>query len=67
MNTEIEQFIQSVRRHNPEAKTWRSYASIQAILGHKKLETTLIYARVHDQTVEQDFFRAMGQNLTRLI
>ena len=35
--------------------------SIQAILGHKKLETTLIYARVHDRTVEQDFFRAMGK------
>ena len=32
--------------------------SIQAILGHKKLETTLIYARVHDWTVEQDFVRA---------
>ena len=27
MNSEIEQFIQSVRRHNPAAKTWRSYAS----------------------------------------
>ena len=27
MNSEIEQFIQSVRRHNPTAKTWRSYSS----------------------------------------
>jgi integrase/recombinase XerD len=35
--------------------------SIQAILGHKKLDTTLIYARVHDKTVEQDYFRAMGR------
>ena len=27
MHNEIEQFIQSVRRHNPSAKTWRSYSS----------------------------------------
>ena len=27
MHSEIEQFIQSVRRHNPTAKTWRSYSS----------------------------------------
>ncbi len=34
-------------------------ASIQAILGHKKLDTTIIYARVHDRTVEQDYSKAM--------
>jgi site-specific recombinase XerD len=33
--------------------------SIQALLGHKKLDTTMIYARVHDKTVEQDYFRAV--------
>ncbi len=33
--------------------------SIQAILGHKRLDTTMIYARVHDKTVESDYFRAM--------
>jgi len=27
MHSQIEQFIQSVRRHNPTAKTWRSYSS----------------------------------------
>ena len=27
MNSKIEQFIQSVHRHNPTAKTWRSYSS----------------------------------------
>ena len=61
MNSEIQQFIQSVRRHNPTAKTWRSTFPYKAILGHKKLETTLIYARVHDRTVEQDFFTAMNR------
>jgi len=35
--------------------------SIQAILGHKKLDTTMIYARVHDKTVEQDYFSAMDK------
>ena len=35
--------------------------SIQRFLGHKKLNTTMIYARAHDQTVAQDYFRAMEQ------
>ena len=34
--------------------------SIQRLLGHEKLETTLIYAHVHDATVEQDFRQAMA-------
>lgn len=33
--------------------------SIQRLLGHEKLETTMIYAHVHDSTVEQDFRQAM--------
>lgn len=33
--------------------------SIQKFLGHKKLNTTMIYARAHDQTVAQDYFTAM--------
>jgi hypothetical protein len=33
--------------------------SIQAFLGHKKLNTTLIYARAYDQTVADDYFTAM--------
>jgi site-specific recombinase XerD len=32
---------------------------IQRLLGHEKLATTQIYARVHDTTVEQDFRQAM--------
>jgi site-specific recombinase XerD len=32
---------------------------IQKLLGHEQVNTTLIYARVHDQTVEADYRRAM--------
>jgi len=34
--------------------------SLQRLLGHEKLETTLIYAHVHDITVERDFRQAMA-------
>jgi site-specific recombinase XerD len=34
--------------------------SIQRLLGHEKLETTMIYAHVHDITVERDFRQAMA-------
>jgi len=34
--------------------------SIQRLLGHEKLETTMIYAHVHDITVERDFQQAMA-------
>lgn len=40
--------------------------SIQKFLGHKKLNTTMIYARAHDQTVEADYFAAMSRIETRL-
>jgi site-specific recombinase XerD len=33
--------------------------SIQRLLGHEKLDTTMIYARVHDTTMERDFQQAM--------
>jgi hypothetical protein len=33
--------------------------SIQRFLGHKKLNTTMIYARAHDKEVAQDYFTAM--------
>jgi site-specific recombinase XerD len=33
--------------------------SIQRFLGHKKLNTTMIYARAHDKNVTEDYFRAM--------
>jgi integrase/recombinase XerC len=35
--------------------------SIQRLLGHEKLGTTMIYARVHDTTVERDFRQAMAR------
>lgn len=33
--------------------------SIQRFLGHKRLNTTMIYARAHDRTVAEDYFKAM--------
>jgi hypothetical protein len=33
--------------------------SIQQQLGHRKLDSTLIYARVHDETVASDYYAAM--------
>jgi integrase/recombinase XerC len=35
--------------------------SIQRLLGHEKLDTTMIYAHVHDPTMEQDFRQAMAR------
>lgn len=33
--------------------------TIQRVLGHKRLSTTMIYARAYDQTVAEDYFAAM--------
>lgn len=35
--------------------------AIQRLLGHEKLETTMIYARVHDATMEHDFRQALAR------
>ncbi len=40
--------------------------SIQRFLGHKELGTTMVYAHVHDQTVAEDYFKAMEQVEERL-
>lgn len=40
--------------------------SIQRFLGHKKLNSTMIYARAHDQTVADDYFAAMQRVEERL-
>lgn len=40
--------------------------SIQKFLGHKKLNTTMVYARAYDATVEADYFTAMGRIEQRL-
>ena len=34
--------------------------TIQAILGHKRLNTTMTYANVHDNTVAAEYYRAMA-------
>ncbi|MCA9961312.1 MAG: tyrosine-type recombinase/integrase [Anaerolineales bacterium] len=35
--------------------------TIQALLGHQRLNTTMTYARVHDKTVMADYVQAMAQ------
>jgi integrase/recombinase XerD len=40
--------------------------SIQKFLGHKKLNTTMGYARAYDKTVEADYYAAMGRIEQRL-
>jgi site-specific recombinase XerD len=35
--------------------------SIQKLLGHRKLDSTLIYARVHDHMLAADFYAAMAR------
>jgi site-specific recombinase XerD len=40
--------------------------SIQKFLGHKKLNTTMVYAKAYDQTVEADYFAAMQRVEQRL-
>ena len=40
--------------------------TVQAILGHKHVDTTLGYARLYDGTVAADYNRAMGQVESRL-
>jgi integrase len=40
--------------------------SIQRFLGHRKLSSTMIYARAHDQTVAEDYFAAMQRVEERL-
>jgi integrase/recombinase XerD len=34
--------------------------SVQALLGHEKVDTTLGYARLYDGTIAADYYRAMG-------
>ena len=40
--------------------------SIQKFLGHKRLNSTMIYARVHDHTVAEDYYAAMERIEQRL-
>ena len=44
----------------------RRVTSIQKILGHRRLNSTMIYARVHDQTVADDYYAAMTRLEERL-
>jgi hypothetical protein len=40
--------------------------NIQKYLGHKWIDTTLTYARAHDQRVADDYYQAMGSVEKRL-
>jgi hypothetical protein len=40
--------------------------AIQKLLGHKRLNTTMIYARAHDHTVAKDYYTAMAKIERRL-
>jgi hypothetical protein len=35
--------------------------TVQTILGHKHIDTTLNYARLYDGTIAADYYRAMGE------
>jgi integrase len=35
--------------------------SIQQLLGHEDLKSTMVYAKVHDRTVAEDYFTAMSE------
>jgi integrase/recombinase XerD len=35
--------------------------TVQALLGHKRLNTTMTYAHVHDETVANEYFRVMEE------
>lgn len=40
--------------------------SVQSLLGHERLDTTLGYARLYDGTIAADYYRAMSQIEKRL-
>ena len=40
--------------------------SVQAILGHKFIDTTMGYARLYDGTLAADYFRAMNEMEQRM-
>ena len=40
--------------------------TIQRLLGHRRLNSTMLYARVHDRTVAEDYYAAMAQVENRL-
>jgi site-specific recombinase XerD len=40
--------------------------TVQTLLGHQKIDTTLAYARLYDSTVAADYYRAMGAVEARL-
>jgi hypothetical protein len=40
--------------------------TIQALLGHRRLNSTMIYVRVHDETAARDYYTAMAAIEARL-
>ena len=72
MVNEIQRFVNWLRRRrrrNPQAPTpvppnlvnaGCRITTIQALLGHRRLNATMVYARVHDRTVAEDYYAAMA-------
>ena len=42
-------------------------ATIQSLLGHQRMNTTMVYARVHDATVASDYYQAMESIEAKLL
>ncbi len=40
--------------------------SIQKLMGHRELTSTMVYAKAHDQNVSADYYAAMARIETRL-
>lgn len=40
--------------------------TLQKLLGHQHIETTLLYSRVYDGTIAADYYRAMAEVEARL-
>jgi hypothetical protein len=46
--------------HSGGVNAGADITTIQALLGHSRLNTTMTYARVHDKTVARDYYEAMA-------
>ena len=49
----------TLANHLMNAGCWVTF--IQRIMGHKRLNSTMIYARVHDEVVAEDYFQAINR------
>ena len=56
--------------HRSTIQSWSGgcqVTTIQKLLGHQRLNSTMIYARVHDRTVAEDYYAAMAPCHARLV